>query len=254
MTMPALFIAHGSPMLLSDAPRVAGLAAWAQNLPRPQAILIVSAHWEERDLVIGATSPQPLIYDFSGFPEALYQVQYPCPSAPALANRVEELLAGVTKTQRAPARGYDHGVYVPLLCCYPEADIPVLQIAIPKVPPAELIHIGQALAPLREEGVMIIGSGYITHNMGAGFHSGPPRAWASAFDSWIADAVLHKNIEALANFETAAPGAKDSLPTDEHFLPLLMSFGASLPYDAPITFPIEGFEYGSFSRRSVQFG
>jgi 4,5-DOPA dioxygenase extradiol len=254
MTMPALFIAHGSPMLLADEARVAGLAAWAKTLPRPKAILMISAHWEERELVIGATSPQPLIYDFYGFPEPLYQLKYPCPPAPDLADRVEALLAGVTKTRRDPARGYDHGTYVPLLCCYPEADIPVLQIAIPKVPPADLIRIGEALAPLRDEGVMIIGSGYITHNMRAGFHQGPPRAWAAEFDAWIADAVTRKDVQALGNFESQAPGAKESLPTDEHFLPLLMVVGASLAYDEAIHFPIDGFEYGSFSRRSVQFG
>lgn len=254
MTMPALFIAHGAPMLLTDEARVAGLATWAKALPRPKAILMISAHWEARDLTLGATTQQPLIYDFYGFPEPLYQLKYPCPPAPELADRVETLLAKVTQTRRDPTRGYDHGTYVPLLCCYPEADIPVLQIALPNVSAAKLIEIGRALAPLRDEGVMIIGSGYITHNMRAGFHQGPPRPWAVDFDAWIADAVRRKDIQALAHFESQAPGAAESLPTDEHFLPLLIVVGTSLPYDEPISFPIDGFEYGSFSRRSVQFG
>lgn len=252
MTLPTIFIAHGSPMLLTDEARVQGLADWAKALPRPKAILMISAHWEEKDLVIGATTPQPLIYDFYGFPEPLYRLQYPCPPAPALADRVETLLAGVTPVRRNPARGYDHGTYVPLLCCYPEADIPVLQIAMPDVSAAKMIEIGQALAPLREEGVLIIGSGYITHNMRMGFHNGGPREWAASFDAWVAEVAVKKDAVAMADYRATAPGARES--ADGHFLPLLFNFGASLPYDEPVTFPVEGFEYGSFSRRSVQFG
>lgn len=252
MTMPAIFIAHGSPMLLTDEARVQGLADWAKTLPRPKAILMISAHWEEKDLVIGATTQQPLIYDFYGFPEPLYRLQYPCPPAPALADRVEALLTGMTPVRRDPTRGYDHGAYVPLLCCYPDADIPVLQIALPDVSAAKMIAIGTALAPLREEGVLIVGSGYITHNMRLGFHQGGPRDWAAGFDSWIADVLVAKNAVAMADYAQLAPGARDA--ADGHFRPLLVPFGASLPYEEPVRFPIDGFEYGSFSRRSVQFG
>ena len=163
MRMPVIFLAHGAPMLLDDAGWVGELARWARALPRPRAILVISAHWEHRPLTIGATTPLPLVYDFYGFPEKFYRLAYPSPGAPELAARVRGLLDGARIPWRdEPTRGLDHGVYVPLLCMYPKADVPVLQVSMPSLEPAELYAIGQTLAPLRDDGVLVIASGFLT--------------------------------------------------------------------------------------------
>jgi len=176
---PVLFLAHGAPPLLDDNGWIGELAAWAKALPRPRAILVISAHWEERPLAIGATRPVPLIYDFYGFPERFYRLQYPSPGAPELAARVRGLLDGAgIRWIDEPERGLDHGTYVPLLCMYPTADIPVLQISLPSMDPKELHAVGRAIAPLRDEGVLIIGSGFLTHNLRALSLRETP-AWAS---------------------------------------------------------------------------
>ncbi len=163
---PTIFLAHGAPMLLDDELWVGELAAWAKALPKPKAILMVSAHWEEKPLTIGATKPVPLVYDFFGFPERFYKLQYASPGAPELAARVRALVkdAGMP-VQDDPARGLDHGTYVPLMAMYPEADVPVLQISMPVLDPQALFALGRALGPLRDEGVLIFGSGFLTHFM-----------------------------------------------------------------------------------------
>jgi 4,5-DOPA dioxygenase extradiol len=247
--MPVLFQAHGAPMLLDDAGWVAELAAWAKALPRPRAILVVSAHWEARPLAIGATRPVPLIYDFYGFPEKFYKLQYRSPGAPELAARVKALLPAAVDE---PERGLDHGAYIPLMCMYPQADIPVLQISLPSQDPAELYAVGKALAPLRDEGVLIIGSGFITHNLRALRETTTP-AWARDFDAWTADAIARHDVDALLDYKKQAPGVREALPTHEHFVPLLVATGAA-PDDKPV-FPITGFWWGgAMTRRSVQFG
>src|SRR3954470_13938177 len=158
-TMPVLFVAHGAPPLLDDAGWIGELAAWSQALPRPRAIAVVSAHWEARPLTIGAVRPLPLIYDFYGFPDRFYRLQYPAPGAPELARRIQDLLAAARiPCAEEPERGLDHGTYIPLMCMYPQADIPVLQISLPGESPAELLAVGRALEPLRREGVLLIGS------------------------------------------------------------------------------------------------
>ena len=249
MRMPVLFQAHGAPMLLDDAGWVAELAAWAKVLPKPRAILVVSAHWEARPLAIGATRPVPLIYDFYGFPEKFYKLAYPSPGAPDLAARVKQLIPSAVAE---PERGLDHGAYIPLMCMYPRADVPVLQISLPSEDPQELYAIGQALAPLRDEGVLIIGSGFITHNLRAlRLTSTPP--WAHDFDAWTADVLVRHDTAALLDYKKRAPGVRDALPTHEHFVPVIVASGAA-PDDKP-TFPITGFWWGgAMTRRSVQFG
>src|SRR5512138_1825107 len=215
--MPVIFQAHGAPMLLDDPQWVAELAAWAVALPRPKAIVVASAHWEARPLSIGATRPLPLVYDFYGFPEKFYKLQYPSPGAPDVAARIRGLLAGAgIAAVDDPERGLDHGVYIPLMCMYPGADVPVLQISLPSQRPDELFAVGRALAPLRDEGVLLIGSGFITHNLRA-MHLRETPAWARDFDAWTADVVARHDHDALFDYRAKAPGVRESLPTHEHF-------------------------------------
>lgn len=251
-TLPVLFQAHGAPMLLDDAGWVQELGAWGRALPRPRAILVLSAHWEQRPLAIGATTPVPLIYDFYGFPAKFYQLQYPAPGAPELAARVRGLCAAAgIATVDEPRRGLDHGTYVPLICMYPEADIPVLQISLPSEDPKTLYALGRALAPLRTEGVLVIGSGFITHNLRAlGMRTLP--AWAQEFDAWTADVVGRGDVDALLQYRTRAPGVRESLPTHEHFIPLIVAAGAG--EGAAVSWPITGWWWGPMTRRSAQFG
>jgi 4,5-DOPA dioxygenase extradiol len=252
MTLPALFLAHGAPPLLDDAGWVRELNAWAAALPRPTAILMLSAHWEERPVTIGATRTVPLIYDFYGFPRHYYEQKYAAPGAPALAERIRTI---VPDTHDDPERGLDHGAYVPLVAMYPQADIPVLQISLPSENPLELFDFGRALRPLRDEGVLIVGSGFITHNLRAldwSNRSAPP-AWATEFDQWTAEALGKKDVDALLDYQRKAPAPHLALPTREHFVPLLVSLGTASEEES-VHFPITGFWMGSLTRRSVQFG
>jgi 4,5-DOPA dioxygenase extradiol len=251
--MPVLFQAHGAPPLLDDAQWIAELAAWAKALPRPKAIVSVSAHWEARPLSIGATRPLPLIYDFYGFPDRFYKLAYPAPGAPEVAARIRGLMqAKGIATVDEPERGLDHGTYVPLLCMYPEAEIPVLQISLPSMEPKELFAMGEALAPLRDEGVLVIASGFITHNLRALSLRETP-AWAKDFDAWTTDVIDRKDFDALLAYRAKAPGVRESLPTHEHFVPLIVAAGAAP--DARVTWPITGWWFGgAMTRRSVQLG
>ncbi len=255
MPMPVVFAAHGAPILLDDAAWMGELAAWANALPKPKAILMVSAHWEQRPTTLGATETVPLVYDFYGFPERYYQTRYPAPGAPALAARVRELLrAKATQVADDPGRGLDHGAYVPLVAMYPEADVPVLQISMPMLDPQALFALGQALAPLRDEGVLVFGSGFLTHNMRYAFRPGIP-AWAREFDAWVADALARLDVDALLDFRSRAPAAETALPTWEHYAPVLVAAGAVAEDRPRVSFPITGFWMeGAFTRRSVQFG
>lgn len=240
-------------MLLDDAAWVRELADWAAALPEPKALVVVSAHWEERPLSIGATRPVPLIYDFYGFPEKFYRLTYPSPGAPEVAQRIRELLAGRHITcEDQPARGLDHGAYIPLMCMYPEAEIPVLQISLPSQDPKELFEVGRALAPLRDEGVLLIGSGFLTHNLRALQLRATP-AWATEFDRWSAETLAARDVDSLLDYKKRAPGVHESLPTHEHFVPVIVAAGAA--GDASVTFPITGFWWnGAMTRRSAQFG
>jgi 4,5-DOPA dioxygenase extradiol len=253
--MPVVFAAHGAPVLLDDSVWMAELAAWADALPRPKAILMVSAHWEERPTTLGATSTVPLVYDFYGFPERYYETRYPAPGAPDLAARVRELLR--QKSMPAtddPGRGLDHGAYVPLVAMYPEADVPVLQVSMPGLDAAALLDLGRAIAPLREEGVLVFGSGFLTHNMAYAFRPGIP-AWAREFDEWAADALSRFDVDALQDFRARAPAARQALPTWEHYAPVLVAAGAAAGEPPRTTFPVTGFWMeGAFTKRSVQFG
>lgn len=253
--MPALFVAHGAPPLLDDPAWVHELSSWASQLPRPKAILMLSAHWENRPVTIGATRTVPLIYDFSGFPRHHYEQKYAAPGAPALAGDLRKLLGDTQPVAEEPERGLDHGAYVPLVAMYPAADVPVLQVSLPSENPQELFALGRALRPLRDEGVLIIGSGFITHNLRT-INWGPPSpppAWAHEFDTWASEALAKRDVDALLDFQRKGPAAHVALPTREHFVPLLVALGAADEGDA-VHFPISGFWMGSLTRRSVQFG
>jgi 4,5-DOPA dioxygenase extradiol len=253
--MPVIFAAHGAPVLLDDDAWMNELAAWAKAMPRPKSILMVSAHWEERPTRLGATQPVPLVYDFYGFPEKYYRTTYPAPGAPELAARVRQLFQqNDIGCADDPKRGLDHGAYVPLVAMYPKADVPVLQVSMPGLVPEELISLGRALAPLRDEGVLIFGSGFLTHNMRFAFRPGTPE-WAREFDSWAERALLRLDLDALADFQAKAPGAQMALPTWEHYAPVLVAAGAVAEERPKTTFPITGWWMnGAFTKRSVQFG
>ena len=249
------FVAHGAPVLLDDAGCMAELASWANAMPRPTSILMVSAHWEERPTTLAATRTVPLVHDFYGFPERYYQTEYPSPGAPELAARVRELLRQKDiACADDPERGLDHGAYVPLVAMYPGADVPVLQVSMPRLVPDELFGLGQALAPLRDEGVLVFGSGFLTHNMRYAFRPGIPE-WAREFDAWVGDALLRLDFEALKDFRARAPGARMALPTWEHYAPVLVAVGAVADERPRPTFPITGWWMdGAFTKRSVQLG
>jgi len=252
--MPVIFAAHGAPVLLDDAGWMGELASWASAMPRPESILMISAHWEQRPTTLGATRTVPLLHDFYGFPEKYYQTRYAAPGAPGLAARIRELLRRVDMAvAEDPERGLDHGAYVPLVAMYPAADVPVLQVSMPGLDARGLFDLGGALAPLREEGVLVFGSGFLTHNMRYAFRPGIP-PWAREFDAWAADAIARFDVDALLDFQTRAPAAQTALPTWEHYAPLLVAAGAVGDRRPGITFPISGFWMdGAFTRRSVQF-
>jgi 4,5-DOPA dioxygenase extradiol len=255
MRMPAIFAAHGAPVLLDDEVWTGELAAWAKAMPRPQSILMISAHWEERPTTLGATRTVPLVYDFYGFPEKYYRTAYAAPGAPGLAARVRDLLRGKgIDCADDPERGLDHGAYVPLVAMYPSADVPVLQVSMPRLDAGELFELGRTFAPLRDEGVLVFGSGFLTHNMAYAFRPGIPQ-WAREFDGWAADALSRLDSEALIAFQRLAPGVRQALPTWEHYAPVLVAAGAVADERPRATFPITGFWMdGAFTKRSVQFG
>jgi 4,5-DOPA dioxygenase extradiol len=254
LRMPVIFAAHGAPVLLDDAEWVGQLASWARAMPRPGSILMVSAHWERRPTTLGATQAVPLVHDFHGFPERYYRTEYPAPGAPELAGLVRELLRqrGIAVADD-PERGLDHGAYVPLVAMYPEADVPVLQISLPGLDAAGLVSLGRALAPLRAEGVLVFGSGFLTHNLSYAFRPGTPE-WALEFDRWVEGALSRFDLDALADFRTRAPDARMALPTWEHYAPVLVAAGAASGARPRVSFPVTGWWMnGAFTKRSVQF-
>lgn len=230
--LPSLFISHGSPMLALE-PGASGpaLARLAAQLPHPRAIVVMSAHWETTELRVTSNPHPPTWHDFGGFPAALYAVQYPAPGDPQLAEQVRQRLneAGLPTTLDAK-RPFDHGAWVPLSLMYPAADIPVVQVSLPSQHgPAYQQQVGQALAALREEGVLLIGSGSITHNLRElDWHAGPESVepWALAFRDWIIDKLAAGDTPALHDYRRQAPFAVRNHPSDEHLLPLYFARGA----------------------------
>ncbi|HHV19953.1 MAG TPA: dioxygenase [Propionibacterium sp.] len=253
---PTIFLSHGAPPLADDPVWTRELADWATALPRPQNILMVSAHWEARPVSISAyRETLPLVYDFWGFPERYYTVTYPAPPAAELADDVVSLL-GADEVVADHERGLDHGAYVPLKEMYPDADIPVLQLSLPTLAPAELFALGERLQPLRDSGTLIIGSGFTTHNL-RWFNPGNPTdapapAPSVEFDQWAAETVAARDVDALLNFEETAPAARAAHPRTEHWAPLYVALGAADSGRGTPTSAIDGFWFG-LAKRSWQF-
>ena len=232
--LPALFISHGSPMLaIQESPAHRFLLELGRQLPKPKAILVASAHWESMGgpAVSLATEPET-IHDFGGFPRALFEIEYPAPGSPDTAARAAALLEREGMAVKTSAlRGLDHGAWVPLRLMYPEADIPVAQISVMRgASPAEHVRMGRALSSLREEGVLVIGSGSLTHNLGEFRGQGldaPVPAWVSDFDAWMKARLESKDEQALLNYRREAPFAERNHPTEEHLLPLFVAMGAA---------------------------
>ncbi|MFF5965191.1 dioxygenase [Streptomyces collinus] len=247
-------MSHGGPTLPDDPLWPGELAGWGAALPRPKAILTVSAHWEEAPLALGATTTVPLMYDFYGFPERYYHVRYPSPGAPELADHVRKLLRGPGKpVHDLPDRGLDHGAYVPLTQMYPDADIPVLQMSMPSLEPGELMEIGRRLAPLRDEGVLIVGSGHFTHNLRALNPANHVASFMAEFDAWGKQVLESGDWDAVLDFKNKAPAALYAHPRAEHFVPLAVTLGAAHDELSTHKAVIEGFWLG-MSKRSVQYG
>lgn len=252
--MPTLYLSHGAPPLADDPIWPGQLAAWADGLPRPTAVLMISAHWEDAPLAIGATSTVGLYYDFYGFPEKYYQVTYPAPGAPELAAKVRALLRNsATLMQDVPDRGLDHGAYVPLAEMYPDADIPVLQISMPTLDPERLMDIGRKLAPLRDEGVLIVGSGFFTHNLREMRMDGSVPEFVAEFDQWGREALRSSDVDALLDFPHASPTGRLAHPRTEHFAPLFVTLGAGEHELSSQRSVIDGYWLG-MAKRSIQIG
>ena len=250
--MPVIYLSHGAPPLADDALWTRQLAGWSANLPRPASVLMVSAHWEAAPLAIGATTTVPLVYDFWGFPERYYQVTYPAPGAPELAENVRKLLRGAgMPVADVPDRGLDHGAYVPLVEMYPQADVPVLQISMPTLDPRQLFEVGRKLAPVRDDGVLIVGSGFFTHNLRAMTTSGGVPPVMAEFDHWGQEVLAHGDIDALLDFEHKAPAARLAHPRTEHFAPLFVTLGAASGDLAGARTVIDGFWFG-LAKRSIE--
>jgi 4,5-DOPA dioxygenase extradiol len=253
--LPALYMSHGAPPLFDDAEWISQLFEWGQKLPKPKAILVVSAHWEAAPIMIsGSTANTDLVYDFGGFHPRYYQMLYPTPDSSELAGKVAALMPDNEPLHQAPDRGLDHGAWVPLKIMYPLADVPVLQLSMPTNDPIKLVDIGRRLQPLREEGVLIVGSGFMTHGLQfltREMMFGDVPAWSSDFDAWAAEALASGDIETLLDFRSQAPGMPFAHPTVEHFTPLFVTLGASGNPEAGVETTIDGYRVG-FSKRSFQ--
>src|SRR5512146_387141 len=253
--LPALYIGHGAPPLLDDALWMSQLAAWTHTMPKPRAILIVSAHWEAAPLMLSSPAAgTPLVYDFGGFQRRYYALTYPTPDASAFAREVASLMPAAAPAHQHPSRGLDHGAWVPLKVMYPLADVPVLQLSIPSSDPLALLALGARLRPLRETGVLIIGSGFLTHGLPFLTRSmitdNAVPGWSADFDAWAADALGRGDVETLADFRRA-PGMPYAHPTADHFLPLFVTLGAATDPSAPAATVIHGYWMG-LAKRSLQ--
>ena len=233
MRWPVLFVSHGSPMLAVEPGRTGPvLAGWSQSLPeKPKGILVVSPHWMTRGLAVSTRAQQVAWHDFGGFPQELYTLEYPAPGSPALAERARQVLADAgLHADDDPRRPLDHGAWVPLRYLYPEADIPVVQLSLDAGRDAAAQYeLGKALAPLRDEGILVIGSGSLTHNLReyGGAHDAPPLDYVPPFQAWYAKHLLQdESVDQLLQWEFEVPNAKRAHPTDEHLMPLYVALGA----------------------------
>jgi 4,5-DOPA dioxygenase extradiol len=252
--MPSLFISHGAPSIaLEQDDFTRAVASFGKPLSSARAIAVVSAHWQARSVRVNAVAHPETIYDFGGFSPELYKIRYEAPGDPALAREISTLLGNASLEE---SRGWDHGLWVPLRILLPDANIPIVEIAQPNpATPAELMRIGQALAPLRDRGVVIAGSGGIVHNLRA-IHladkNGSIDDWAKEFDDWFATHLAVRDFGTLTRYRDLAPHANLAVPTPEHFEPLFVALGASRETDK-LTTIYEGFHYGNLSMRTFVF-
>lgn len=254
--MPTLYLSHGAPPLFDDAGWIQELFAWAQALPRPRAILIVSAHWESAPLSLSASAPgTPLVYDFAGFDRRYFEMRYATPDAGALAARVAAAMPDTEPVHQHASRGLDHGAWVPLKVMYPGGDVPVLQLSMPTHDPERLLDIGRRLRPLRDEGVLVVGSGFMTHGLPyltrEMLFEGSVPSWSADFDAWVADALARGDVDTLASYRSKAPAVQFAHPTVEHYTPLFVTLGAATDAEQPVQTTIEGYFIG-LSKRSFQ--
>ena len=255
--LPTIFFGHGNPMnALQDNDWSRGWAALGRRLPRPRAVLSVSAHWYVPATLLTAMARPRTIHDFGGFPRELFEVQYPAPGDLDLVRRVRELLQPLDVGEDR-SWGLDHGTWSVLRHVYPDADVPVVQLSIDESqPPAFHYGLGRLPRPLRDEGILLIGSGDVVHNLHAyawGRHPAEPFDWALRFEAKARELMLQGDHHALVDYEALGRDAELSIPTPDHYLPLLYVLGASDEGDA-VTFPVEGMDGGSISMLSVQFG
>jgi 4,5-DOPA dioxygenase extradiol len=252
--MPALFLAHGNPMnALADNAFTRSLSALAADLPRPKAVLVVSAHWLTRGTNVLTSAFPRTIHDFWGFPPELYEVEYPAPGSPADAGRVHALLP---ETRLDDSWGLDHASWAVLRHMWPDADVPVFELSVDMGAPAEHHwQLGERLAPLRDAGVLVAGSGNLVHSFAAidWDPDAEPLDWAVEFDEWIARALKSGDRDALVGYESAGRSARLSVPTTDHYLPMLYPAAMRTP-DDKVTFPYTGIEMASMSMRCVRFG
>ena len=253
--MPAFYLSHGAPPVFDDPLWIRQLSDWALSLPRPTGILIVSAHWEsERAVLSSPAAGTPLVHDFGGFHPRYSRMTYATPDATALAHRVAALMPDDEPLHVAGGRGLDHGAWVPLKVMYPAADVPVLQLSMPTHDPVRLMALGARLKPLREQGVLVVGSGFMTHGLRFAtremfLHNQVPN-WSREFDGWVAEALSRGDVDTLADYHRA-PGMPYAHPTVEHYTPLFITLGAATDPTAAPTTTIDDFQMG-FAKRSLQ--
>lgn len=252
--LPVLFLSHGSPMHALQPGAVREV--WqgiARALPKPKAILIASAHWETPVPAVTGTAKPDTIHDFYGFPKPLYEIEYPAPGSPEVALKAVQLLEKKNfKANADPSRGLDHGAWSPLLHMFPKADVPVVQVAVQTgLGTKHHIDVGRALAPLAQDGVLIIGSGHMTHNL-RDRSEGGPAAYASGFQSWVKQRIDAHALDELADYRRLAPDGVRAHPTDEHFLPLFFALGAAREgYRAERLY--DGIEMGALAMDAYRF-
>ncbi|GGK00356.1 dioxygenase [Pilimelia anulata] len=252
--LPALYLSHGAPPLFDDPVFLRELGDWALTMPKPRAILIVSAHWEHAPLGLSSAAAAPTpVYDFGGFARRFFEMRYDTPDAHALAARIAAVLPDTTDLHEHRSRGLDHGAWVPLKVMYPHADVPTLQLSLPTSDPTALLALGARLRPLRDEGVLVIGSGFMTHGLPYVTREmvtdNRPPGWSADFDAWAADALARGDVDELAAYADRAPGMPYAHPTVEHYLPLFVTLGAATDPTAPVTTAVQGYMMG-LSKRS----
>lgn len=253
-TFPTIFVSHGAPnMLLHESPTRSFLAGLGASLARPRAVLCISAHWTTHSPTVDIASSPRTIHDFAGFEPELYQVRYAAPGDPALARRVAERLDAAGLASGRIERGLDHGAWVPLRLMYPDADLPVVQLALqPHLGVRHALAVGRALAGLRHEGVLVLGSGGATHNLGQLGQGEVPPGWARAFDEWLVERAGAGDVQALEDYRRIAPEAQRNHPTEEHLLPLHVALAAA-GEGAHATPLHRGFQASSLSMTALRF-